>query len=79
MSYKSEVVSTNGRCEGRKGFGEREEDTLEMIRALRRKPKGGKRKSFADIAQKLNDDGIPSRTGKPWHPEVIRRLLGAER
>ena len=70
-----------GRCEGRKGFGEREGEsaTLEMIRALRRKPKGGQRKSFAYIAQKLNDDGVATRTGKPWHPEVIRRLLGAER
>jgi DNA invertase Pin-like site-specific DNA recombinase len=70
-----------GICEGRKAFGEREGEsaTVDLIRSLRRKPKGGKRMPFAAIAEKLNQDGIPSRTGKPWHPEVIRRLLGGER
>lgn len=70
-----------GKCEGRKAFGEREGEsaTMDLIRTLRRKPKGGKRMAIAAIAEKLNQDGIPSRTGKPWHPEVIRRLLGGER
>ena len=70
-----------GRCEGRKPFGEREGEaaTMDLIRSLRRKPKGGKRMTFAAIAEKLNQEGIPSRTGKPWHAEVIRRLLGAVR
>jgi DNA invertase Pin-like site-specific DNA recombinase len=75
------IRSAKGHCEGRKAFGTRdgESATLDLIRSLRRKPKGGKRLPFAAIAEKLNQDGIPSRTGKPWHPEVIRRLLGAER
>lgn len=70
-----------GRCEGRKPFGEREGEVeiIDLIRSLRRKPKGGNRRSFSAIAEKLNADGIQSRTGKPWHPEVIRRLLGARR
>jgi DNA invertase Pin-like site-specific DNA recombinase len=70
-----------GSCEGRKAFGERDGEsvTMDLIRSLRRKPKGGKRMPFASIAEKLNQDGVPTRTGKPWHPEVIRRLLGAER
>lgn len=70
-----------GRCEGRKPYGERDGEaaTMDLIRSLRRKPKGGTRMSFDAIAEKLNQDGIPSRTGKPWHPEVIRRLLGGER
>jgi DNA invertase Pin-like site-specific DNA recombinase len=70
-----------GRCEGRKPYGERkgEAEILEMIRSLRRKPKGGKRLAFAAIAEKLNHCGISSRSGKTWHPEVIRRLLGAKR
>ena len=70
-----------GRCEGRKPFGERdgEASTLETIRSMRRKPKGGKRLSFSAIAEKLNDSKIPTRTGKPWHSEVVRRILGAAR
>jgi DNA invertase Pin-like site-specific DNA recombinase len=78
---RSRARREKGRCEGRKPFGEREGEsaTMDLIRALRRKPKGAKRMTFAAIAEKLNQDGIRSRTGKPWHPEVIRRLLGGER
>lgn len=72
---------TKGRCEGRKPFGEREgeAETLELIRNLRRKPRGAKRMTFVEIADQLNVDGVPTRTGKLWHGEVIRRLLGAKR
>ena len=70
-----------GRCEGRKPFGEREGEAavLALIRSLRRKPKGGDRMPFKAIADKLNADGVPTRTGRPWHGEVVRRLLGGER
>ena len=78
---RSRARRENGRCEGRKPFGEKdgEADTLILIRSLRRKPKGGSRKSFAVIAEKLNRDEVMTRTGKPWHPEVVRRLLGGGR
>lgn len=78
---RSRVRRETGRCEGRKPFGEREGEsaTMDRIRAMRRKPKGGKRKSFAYIADKLNNDGVATRTGKPWHPEVVRRLVGGRR
>jgi DNA invertase Pin-like site-specific DNA recombinase len=78
---RTRVRREKGRCEGRKPFGEREGEAeiLEQIRRLRRKVKGRTRTSFADIAEKLNTDGIKTRTGKPWHPEVVRRLLGGER
>ena len=74
---RSRARREKGRCEGRKPFGEREGEaaTLALIRSMRRKPKGGERQSFAAIAEKLNFDRIPTRMGKPWHPEVIRRLL----
>ncbi len=73
--------NATGKCEGRKAFGEREGEaaTLAKIQSLRRKPKDGKRMPFAAIAEKLNADGVSTRTGKPWHGEVVRRLLGAER
>ena len=78
---RSRVRREKGRCEGRKPFGEMEgEDAiLKLIHSLRRKPKGGVRMSFAEIATKLNTGAYPSRTGRPWHPEVVRRLLGGQR
>lgn len=67
-----------GRCEGRKPFGHREGEkvALERMRALRRKPKGGERMSFAKIASALDAEGHPSRTGKPWTAEAVRKILG---
>lgn len=80
-SARTRARREKGRCEGRKPYGSRdgESEILDEIRKLRRKPKGGERMSFARIAEKLNQGGVPSRTGKPWHPEVVRRILGAER
>jgi hypothetical protein len=36
------------------------------IAKLRRKSKGGERLSFAVIAERLNAESVPTRTGKAW-------------
>jgi len=41
-------------------------ETLELIRRLRRKPRGGERLSYDAIAVRLNEMGIPSRSGGRW-------------
>lgn len=66
-----------GRCEGRKPFGNRpgEAETLRLIRDLRRKPRGGERLSVAAIAAKLNEAGAATRSGKPWSPGTVYRLV----
>jgi DNA invertase Pin-like site-specific DNA recombinase len=68
---------TRGKCEGRKAFGEKtgESEIVEYIRKLRRKPRAGKRLSFAAIANRLNKEGLASRTGKQWAPNTIRGIL----
>ena len=69
----------NGRCEGRKPFGERdgEQDAIERMRRLRRKPVGkDKRMSFAKIAARLQEEGFPTRTGKPWSAASVKGILG---
>jgi DNA invertase Pin-like site-specific DNA recombinase len=65
------------RVEGRKpyGFHPAELAAIERIRQLHRKPRGGERLSFASIAATLNSEGIATRTGKPWHGEVVRRIV----
>jgi len=69
-----------GRCEGRKPFGERpgEAETLDQIQLLRRKPRGGDRRSFGEIAAALNTAGLRSRLGRPWNRgsvyAICRRL-----
>jgi DNA invertase Pin-like site-specific DNA recombinase len=66
------VKAKEGRCEGRKPFGyyEGEEKALARIRELRATGLG-----FDRLAAVLNSEGVPSRTGKPWHGVVINRIL----
>ena len=66
-----------GRCEGRKPFGyyDGEAATLQRMRQLHRKPRGSARLSFAAIAATLNAESRASRSGKPWAPESVRRIL----
>lgn len=66
------------RCEGRKPFGSRpgERKALARIRELYRKPHGHRRRSLQQICDTLNIEGIPTRTGKPWTRQVIRRIVG---
>lgn len=69
-----------GHCEGQKPFGsmDGEEDTLTRIRELHRKPRGGERHTLKEIAETLNQEGYPTRSGKPWSRgsvwSIIQRL-----
>jgi DNA invertase Pin-like site-specific DNA recombinase len=62
-----------GRCEGRKPFGyyEGEQKVVERMRALKKEGLG-----FDRIARQLNSEGIPTRTGRPWHGFAVNRILG---
>jgi hypothetical protein len=66
-----------GRCEGRKRFGEHagEQLVLHCIRQLYRKPRGRERLSNGAIADQLNAERLPTRTGKPWRAGTVRRIL----
>lgn len=66
------------RCEGRKPFGARpsERDALDRIRELYRKPHGHRRRSLQAICNILNSEGVATRSGKPWCPQVVRRIVG---
>jgi len=63
-----------GRREGRKPYGTRPGE-MALIHKLRREPRGGERLSFATIANRLNAEGQPTRTGKPWAPETVRQII----
>jgi DNA invertase Pin-like site-specific DNA recombinase len=65
-----------GRCEGRKPYGyyEGESVALKRLKALRAEGLG-----FDRIAARLNEEGIPTRTGKPWHGVVVNRILTGKR
>ena len=65
-----------GKCEGRKPYGyyEGEAAALERLKALRAEGLG-----FDRIAVRMNEQGIPTRTGKLWHGLVVNRILTGKR
>jgi DNA invertase Pin-like site-specific DNA recombinase len=66
-----------GRCEGRKPYGyyPGEDKTVKRIKELYRKPHGEKRMSLRAIARKLNEEGIPTRTGAPWSGVLVKSIV----
>ena len=75
---KDKIRAETGRCEGVKPFGTLpgEQDAIERMRALRRKPIGkAKRMSFAKIAAALQAEGFQTRGGKPWQASTVRDIL----
>jgi DNA invertase Pin-like site-specific DNA recombinase len=74
---RDRIRSRGQRCEGRKPFGSRpgEAAALERIHGLHRKPYGKARRSLQEICDILDAEGVPTRTGKPWSREVVRRIV----
>lgn len=74
---RERIRRREGRCEGRKPFGTRpgEAKTIARIRELHRKPHGRDRRSLQQIADALNAEGLPTRTGKPWSKQVVSQII----
>jgi site-specific DNA recombinase len=70
-----------GRCEGRKPYGEKpgEAEVLARIFTMRRGARNKDRMSFAAIADRLNADGVPTRTGKTWAPATVYGIVKSQR
>jgi DNA invertase Pin-like site-specific DNA recombinase len=76
-SARDRMRRNSGRCEGRKPFGSQpgEQDVLNRIIALRKSQRGQSKLSFRKIADTLNAEGIPARSGKPWNGTTIRNMV----
>jgi Recombinase len=55
---------------------EGEQQALDRIRQLRRKPRGD-RCSFGSVATALNKEAIPTRHGKPWTRATVQKICAA--
>ncbi len=60
------------RCEGRKPFGELEGEMAAHAQMLELRAQG---MSVRAIAQSLNANHIPTRSGKPWGPATVAKIV----
>lgn len=74
---RERIRRRSGRCEGRKPYGSRpgEAAVVERIRELHRKPHNAPRRSLQEIADALNAEGRPTRTGKPWSKSALHAII----
>lgn len=70
---RDRIRARDGRCEGRKPYGARPHEVavIHRIRELYRKPHGRARRSFQAIADTLNAELAPTRTGRPWSKQTV--------
>lgn len=66
-----------GRCEGAKPYGyyQGEDEIIQRIKKLHRKPHGEKPKGFYVIAKQLDKEGVPTRSGAKWSGALVRAIL----
>jgi DNA invertase Pin-like site-specific DNA recombinase len=66
-----------GRCEGKKPYGEHdgEREVLARVHRLRRKARLGPRMPLSQVAERLNAEGYTNRSGQPWTPANLRKVL----
>ena len=76
---RERLRARDGRCEGRRPYGSTpaEKAVLERVRSLRRYGSAmrGRRLSFAKIAERLNAEKVPTRTGSRWQPSTVYGIV----
>lgn len=74
---RERIRSSKGKCEGRKAFGERdgERPILEALIRMAAKCRWGSKPNFAEVARAANQQGLPTRTGKPWTAATVGKIL----
>lgn len=77
---RESVRAQQGRCEGRKPFGyyPGESEIVAQIKRLARKPRGGEPMKPQEIANQLNREKVPTRTGAPWSAKMIKNILNCK-
>ena len=66
-----------GKCEGRKSLKEVDPELLKEIKRLRRKRPGQKRMSYQKVADKLNEQGFRTMTGKEFTRANVFRICSS--
>lgn len=74
---RERMRTREGHCEGRKGYNDTPEgrELIRHIKALRRGHKYGKRRTFLEIAEHLNKEGVTTLDHKQWSLFRVRDVI----
>lgn len=73
---RERVKQERGKCEGRKSYLESNPELIKLIKKLRHKPRGGKkRKTYAQVAEAVNEQGHLNDNGKPFTGDAIKMIM----
>jgi DNA invertase Pin-like site-specific DNA recombinase len=72
---RDKARAEKGKCEGRKSYVEVAPKVIEEIKRLRRKPKGGRRMTYVQVAEELNRMGFKTVSGKPFSGQTVQNVL----
>lgn len=74
---RDQIRAKGVKCEGRKGYTDTEEGIalLKEIRRLRRRRKGGKGRTYDQVAEELNEQGYTAANGKPFTGNTVKGIL----
>ena len=73
---RERVRETEGKCEGRKSYLERDPELVEQAKRLHRRSPKGHRRSLREIARELAAMGYVNNKGQPHSASCIRSMLG---
>jgi len=78
---RERVRIRDGKCGGRKGYWETEKGRaiLNRIQGLRQKPKSGKRRTWQEIADVLNAEGVTKMNGEAWSLFSVQQTANPKR
>jgi len=74
---RDRMRAKTGRCEGRHGYSDTDEGKalIRHIKALHRRPKYGKQRTYQEIADQLNKSGITTMDGKSFSLFRVRDII----
>jgi len=73
---RERVKQEIGKCEGRKSHLETNPELIKLIKRLRRKPRGAKKRmTFAQVAETVNEQGHINDRGMPFTGDAIKMIM----
>lgn len=74
---RARLRASGGKCEGPKHMKATEQglELIAMVKKLRRKPRKAKRLTYPQVAERLNNDGVPPFRGKAWTANMVQKIM----